>query len=111
MYQRKHILLTIKLTMVKDYVIKYHKKSSHLPALTPGFTLNDRPPRLHRALWSPHNSPHYELLMRRLLILPRYGYDPSTKMIPKSHTTITVSTKGARTCLLIRQLLIRAGIM
>ncbi|GBM98529.1 hypothetical protein AVEN_53821-1 [Araneus ventricosus] len=104
--------------MVNDHVIKYHKKTSPLPALAPGSTLNEhrvyiRPPRLHRALWSPHNSPHYERLMRRPPILP--GYDPSSEVGPKSHTTITASTKGARTCLLIRQLLIRelrhAGIM
>ncbi|GBM98992.1 hypothetical protein AVEN_45565-1 [Araneus ventricosus] len=50
--------------MVKDHAIKYHKKTSLRPALAPGSTSNDRPPRLHRALWSPHNSPHYERLMR-----------------------------------------------
>ncbi|GBO11436.1 hypothetical protein AVEN_25178-1 [Araneus ventricosus] len=113
MYQRERILFTIMFTMVKDHVIKYHKKTSPRPALTPGSTLNDQPPRLHRALWSPHNSPHYERLMCRLPILP--GCDPSSEVGPKSHTTITASTKGARTCLLIRQLLIRelrhAGIM
>ncbi|GBM19338.1 hypothetical protein AVEN_195978-1 [Araneus ventricosus] len=98
MYQREQILFTIMLTMVKSHVIKYHKKPSSHPFLAPGSSshlflapLNDRPPRLLRALWSPHNSSHYE------------------------HTTITVSTKGASTCSLIRQLLIRefrhAGIM
>ncbi|GBO26721.1 hypothetical protein AVEN_238191-1 [Araneus ventricosus] len=101
------------LTMVKVHVIKYHKKTSPCPALVPGSTLNDRPPRLHRALWSLHNSPHHERHIRRSPILP--GYDPSSEMGPKSHITITVFTKGARTCLLIRQLLIRelrhAGIM
>ncbi|GBL92890.1 hypothetical protein AVEN_54554-1 [Araneus ventricosus] len=35
------------------------------------------------------------------------GYDPSSEMGPKSHTTITAYTKEARACLLIRQLLIR----
>ncbi|GBM14219.1 hypothetical protein AVEN_167305-1 [Araneus ventricosus] len=65
MYQREQILFTIMLTMVKDHVIKYLKKTSHRPALEPGSTLNGRPPRFHRALWSPHNSPHYERLMRR----------------------------------------------
>ncbi|GBM94746.1 hypothetical protein AVEN_66040-1 [Araneus ventricosus] len=82
-----------------DWPVEYHKKPSTRPALAPGFTLNDRPPRLHWALWSPRNSPHYKRLMRRLSILP--GYDPSSEIDPKSHT------KGARTCLLIRQLLIR----
>ncbi|GBM17998.1 hypothetical protein AVEN_238394-1 [Araneus ventricosus] len=109
MYQRERILFTIMFTMVKDHVIKYHKKTSPSPVST----LNDQPPRLHRALWSPYNSPHYERLMRRPPILP--GYDPSSEVGPKSHSTITASTKGARTCLLIRQLLIRelrhAGIM
>ncbi|GBM41447.1 hypothetical protein AVEN_130919-1 [Araneus ventricosus] len=78
MYQREQILFTIMLTMIKDHVIKYHRKSSPLPALPPGSTVNDRPPRLHRTLWSPHNSPHYERLMRRPTILP--GYDPSSEM-------------------------------
>ncbi|GBM60989.1 hypothetical protein AVEN_199791-1 [Araneus ventricosus] len=99
--------------MVKDHVIKYYKETSHRPSLAPGSTLNDRPPRLHRAQWAPHNSPHYERLMRRPPILP--GYGPSSDIGPKSHTTLTVYTNGARTCLLIRQLLIRelrhAGIM
>ncbi|GBN11905.1 hypothetical protein AVEN_263871-1 [Araneus ventricosus] len=99
--------------MVKDYVIKYHQKTSSRPALAHGSTLNDRPPRLYWALWSPHNIPHYKRLMGRPPILP--GYDPSSEVDPKSHTTITASTKGARTYLLIRQLLIRelchAGIM
>ncbi|GBM81813.1 hypothetical protein AVEN_12919-1 [Araneus ventricosus] len=27
--------------------------------------MNDGPPRIHRTLWPPHNSPHYERLMRR----------------------------------------------
>ncbi|GBO03319.1 hypothetical protein AVEN_42486-1 [Araneus ventricosus] len=88
------ILFTI---MVKYHVIKYHKKPSPRPALGPRPTLNDRPPRLHRALGPPHNSPHYELLMRR----------PVIGLGSKCHTTITVSTKGGRTCLLIRQLLLR----
>ncbi|GBO05654.1 hypothetical protein AVEN_172526-1 [Araneus ventricosus] len=86
--------------MAKDHVIKCHKKTSLRPTLAPGSTLNDRSLRLHQALWSPHNSPHYIRLMRRPPILP--GYDPSSEMGPKNHTT-----KGARTCLLIRQLLIR----
>ncbi|GBN18290.1 hypothetical protein AVEN_166926-1 [Araneus ventricosus] len=38
-------------------------------------------------------------------VLP--GYDPSSEMGHKSHTTITVPTSEAKTCLLIRQLLIR----
>ncbi|GBM37403.1 hypothetical protein AVEN_28353-1 [Araneus ventricosus] len=101
------------LTMIKGHVIKYHKKPSPHPSLAPGSILNERPQRLHPALWSPHNSSHYERLMRRPLILP--GYDPSSEMGNKSHTTITVPTKGASTCLLMRQLLIRelrhAGIM
>ncbi|GBN62507.1 hypothetical protein AVEN_163860-1 [Araneus ventricosus] len=105
MYQREQILFTIMLTMVKDHMIKYHKKTSPRSALAPGSTLNDRLPRLHRALWFPHSSSHYERLMRRPPISP--GYDPSSEMDPKSHTTITVSKKRARTCLLIRQLLIR----
>ncbi|GBM40727.1 hypothetical protein AVEN_9426-1 [Araneus ventricosus] len=43
--------------------------------------------------------------MRRPLALP--GYDLSSEMGPKSHTTIIVPIREARTCLLIRQLLIR----
>ncbi|GBM60463.1 hypothetical protein AVEN_117974-1 [Araneus ventricosus] len=74
MYQNEQILFTIMLTMVKGHVIKYHRKPPPLPALPPGSTVNDRPPRLHRTLWSPHNSPHYE----RLAILT--GYDPSSEM-------------------------------
>ncbi|GBM16463.1 hypothetical protein AVEN_94949-1 [Araneus ventricosus] len=66
MYQREQILFAIMLTMVKDHVIKYHKKPSPRLALAPVFPLNDWPPRLHRPLWSPHNSPHYKQLMRRL---------------------------------------------
>ncbi|GBL85646.1 hypothetical protein AVEN_76774-1 [Araneus ventricosus] len=50
--------------MVKGHVIKYHKKTSPRPDLAPGSTLNDRPP-----MWSPHNSPHYERLVRRPPIL------------------------------------------
>ncbi|GBM70784.1 hypothetical protein AVEN_127332-1 [Araneus ventricosus] len=46
--------------MVKDHVIKYHKKPSPRLALAPGFPLNDWPPRLHRALRSTHNSPHLQ---------------------------------------------------
>ncbi|GBL90643.1 hypothetical protein AVEN_219312-1 [Araneus ventricosus] len=92
------------LTMVKGHVIKYHKKPSPHPFLAPGSSLNARLPRLHRALWSPHNIPHYERVMRRPPILP--GYDPTSEMDPKNHITITASTKGARTCLLILQLLI-----
>ncbi|GBN59609.1 hypothetical protein AVEN_204831-1 [Araneus ventricosus] len=34
------------LTMVKDHVIKYHKKPSPRPDLAPRCTLNDRPPRI-----------------------------------------------------------------
>ncbi|GBN26476.1 hypothetical protein AVEN_201728-1 [Araneus ventricosus] len=95
MYQRVKILFTIMLTMVKVHVIKYHKKPSPRPALASGSTLNGRLPRLHRALWSPHNIPHYERLMRRPHpLLPRY--ELSSEMGPKSHTTITASTKGAR---------------
>ncbi|GBN82305.1 hypothetical protein AVEN_146909-1 [Araneus ventricosus] len=45
------------LPMVKGHVIKYHKKPSPHPSLAPESTLNDRPPRLHRTLWSPHNNP------------------------------------------------------
>ncbi|GBO30659.1 hypothetical protein AVEN_252713-1 [Araneus ventricosus] len=91
--------------MVKDYMIQYHKKTSPRTALARGSTLNDRLPRRHRALWFPHSSCHYERLMRRRPISP--GYDPSSEMGPKGHITITVSKKGARTCLLIRQLFIR----
>ncbi|GBM77049.1 hypothetical protein AVEN_79060-1 [Araneus ventricosus] len=90
MYQREQILFTIMLTMVKGHVIKYHKKPPPHPSLVPGSTLNDRPPRL-RALRPPHNSSHYERLIRRPPILS--GFDPSSEMGPKSHTTITVSTK------------------
>ncbi|GBO43397.1 hypothetical protein AVEN_229646-1 [Araneus ventricosus] len=97
MYQKEQILFTIMLTMLKYHVIKYHKKTSQTPCLGTPSTMNDRPPRLHQALWSPHNSPHYEWLMRRSLIL--LGYDPSSKMSPKSHTTITVSTKGSENLL------------
>ncbi|GBM72500.1 hypothetical protein AVEN_218127-1 [Araneus ventricosus] len=35
------------------------------------------------------------------------GYDPSLEMGPKSHIAITLPIGEARTCLLIRQLLIR----
>ncbi|GBN13336.1 hypothetical protein AVEN_39128-1 [Araneus ventricosus] len=42
--------------------------------------------------------------MRRPSVLP--GYDPSSEMGPKNHTTITVPTREARTCLHIRLLLI-----
>ncbi|GBM23574.1 hypothetical protein AVEN_196649-1 [Araneus ventricosus] len=38
-------------------------------------------------------------------VLP--GYDPSSQIGPKSHTTIIVPIREARSCLLIRQLLIR----
>ncbi|GBM21422.1 hypothetical protein AVEN_147904-1 [Araneus ventricosus] len=99
--------------MVKDHAIKYHKKLSSRPALAPGSTLNDRPPRLHRALWSLHNSP--PLRAAHVTTLPFYGVRPVIGDGPKSHTTITISSKGARTCLLIQQLLIlelrHAGIM
>ncbi|GBM80350.1 hypothetical protein AVEN_171869-1 [Araneus ventricosus] len=44
-----------------------HKKLSPRPALASGSTVNDRPPRLHRALWPPHKYPHHERLMRRPL--------------------------------------------
>ncbi|GBN80691.1 hypothetical protein AVEN_98463-1 [Araneus ventricosus] len=53
----------------------------------------------------PHNSPHYQGFMRRPTVIP--GYYPSSEMGPKSHTTITTPSEEARTCLLIRQLLIR----
>ncbi|GBO39246.1 hypothetical protein AVEN_264619-1 [Araneus ventricosus] len=43
--------------------------------------------------------------MRRPSILP--GYYLSSEMVPKSHTTVIVPIREARTCLLIRQLLIR----
>ncbi|GBN47002.1 hypothetical protein AVEN_218907-1 [Araneus ventricosus] len=43
------------------------------------------------------------------------GYDPSSEVGLKNHTAITVSTKAARTCLIIRQFLIHillyAGIL
>ncbi|GBM67289.1 hypothetical protein AVEN_201219-1 [Araneus ventricosus] len=42
--------------MVKGHLIKYHKKPSPQPSLAPGSTLNDQPPRLHRALCSPITS-------------------------------------------------------
>ncbi|GBL85423.1 hypothetical protein AVEN_34611-1 [Araneus ventricosus] len=59
-----------------------------------------------QALWPPHNtSSHYEQLMRRPPVLS--GYDLSSEMDPKSHTTITILSGAARTGLLIRQLLIR----
>ncbi|GBM27484.1 hypothetical protein AVEN_205270-1 [Araneus ventricosus] len=67
--------------------------------------LNDRPPRRHRAQWSPYNSPHYERLMRSSPVLPRYY--PSSKMGPKSHTTITIPISVASSFLLIRRQLIR----
>ncbi|GBM64635.1 hypothetical protein AVEN_91706-1 [Araneus ventricosus] len=92
MYQREQILLTIMSTMVNGHVIKYHKKPSPRPSLAPESTLNDRPPRLHRALWSPITSGTCD----DTPILP--GYDPSSEIGLKHHTTITVSTKGASTC-------------
>ncbi|GBN48164.1 hypothetical protein AVEN_222054-1 [Araneus ventricosus] len=113
MYQREQVLFTIMLPMVKGHVIKYHKKPSPHPSLAPESTLNDRPPRLHRTLWSPHNNPITSGSCDDPPILQ--GHDPSSEMGAKSHTTITVSTKGASTCQLMRQLLIRqfrhAGIM
>ncbi|GBL96389.1 hypothetical protein AVEN_43710-1 [Araneus ventricosus] len=75
-----------------------NRKQASFPALASGSTLNDRLPRLHRVLWPLHNSPHYERLMRRPPVLP--GYDPSSEMGPKSHTTITAPTREARTRLL-----------
>ncbi|GBM13399.1 hypothetical protein AVEN_54408-1 [Araneus ventricosus] len=79
----------------------YHTNTpSSNPVLASESTLNDRPPRLHRALW-PRIIAHYERLMRRSLVLS--GYDPSSE----SHTTITIPTREARTRLLIRRLLIR----
>ncbi|GBL94320.1 hypothetical protein AVEN_16834-1 [Araneus ventricosus] len=67
--------------------------------------MNARPPRLHLALWLPHNSPHHERLIRPPPVLT--AHYPSSEMSPKSHTTTTVPTREARTCLLIRQLFIR----
>ncbi|GBN88214.1 hypothetical protein AVEN_49526-1, partial [Araneus ventricosus] len=43
--------------------------------------------------------------MRRLPVLP--GHDLSWDMGPKSHTTIIVPSGATRTCIFIRQLLIR----
>ncbi|GBL79400.1 hypothetical protein AVEN_92585-1 [Araneus ventricosus] len=59
----------------------------------------------YRALWPLHNSPHYERLMRRPPVLP--GYYPSSEMGSKSHNTIIIPTREARTRLLILRLLIR----
>ncbi|GBM92037.1 hypothetical protein AVEN_5498-1 [Araneus ventricosus] len=42
-----------------------HKKSPPRPSLASGSTLNDRLPRLHRALWPQQNSPDYERLVKR----------------------------------------------
>ncbi|GBN34060.1 hypothetical protein AVEN_142670-1 [Araneus ventricosus] len=61
------------LTMAKDHVIKCHKKTSLRPTLAPGSTVNDWSLRLHQALWSPHNNPHYIRLMRRHPILSGYA--------------------------------------
>ncbi|GBN67601.1 hypothetical protein AVEN_105655-1 [Araneus ventricosus] len=55
------------------------------------------------AIWD--DSPHYERLMRPSPVLP--GYDPSSEMGPKNHTTISVPTGETRTHLPIRRLLIR----
>ncbi|GBN43836.1 hypothetical protein AVEN_137872-1 [Araneus ventricosus] len=41
-----------------------------------------------QALWFLHNSPHYERLMQQHTFLT--GYDPSSEVDPKSHTTIIV---------------------
>ncbi|GBN23039.1 hypothetical protein AVEN_269319-1 [Araneus ventricosus] len=97
MYQRVQFLFTIMLTMVKVHAIKYHKKPSPRPAFAPGSTLNGRLPRLHRALWSPHNSPITSGSCVDPPFLP--GYDLSSEMGPKSHTTITASTKGSENLL------------
>ncbi|GBN88986.1 hypothetical protein AVEN_173424-1 [Araneus ventricosus] len=71
--------------------------------------MKDRPPRQHsQELRPPHHNSHYEQLMRRpppAPVLPRY--DLSSEMGPKSHTTIIVPIREARTCLPIRQLFIR----
>ncbi|GBO11626.1 hypothetical protein AVEN_237823-1 [Araneus ventricosus] len=101
------------LTMVKDPVIKCHKKSSHRPALAPGSTLNDRQPRLHRALWSPHNSPHYERFMRR----PPFYRGTTRHQIWALRATppLLYSPREREPAYLFRQFLIRelrhAGIM
>ncbi|GBM98125.1 hypothetical protein AVEN_229768-1 [Araneus ventricosus] len=58
--------------------------------MAPGSTLNDRPPRLHRALWSPITSGSCD----DPPILP--FDDPSSEIGPKSHTTtITVFAKAS----------------
>ncbi|GBM84517.1 hypothetical protein AVEN_246177-1 [Araneus ventricosus] len=49
--------------------------------------MKDRPPRQHsQALRPPHYNPHCERFMKRLPVLP--GYDLSSEMGLKSHTTI-----------------------
>ncbi|GBL79624.1 hypothetical protein AVEN_18179-1 [Araneus ventricosus] len=94
--------------MVKDHVIKYHKKTSSRPAMAPGSTLNDFIGHCSRRIIAPLRATH-----ATTPILP--GYDPLSEIALRANNTITVSTKGAKTCLLIRQLLIRelrhAGIM
>ncbi|GBM84086.1 hypothetical protein AVEN_78341-1 [Araneus ventricosus] len=45
-------------------------------------TLNDQPPRLHRALWPPLNSPITEMLMRRLPFLPSMEMGPMARCTP-----------------------------
>ncbi|GBO22081.1 hypothetical protein AVEN_2152-1 [Araneus ventricosus] len=66
--------------------------------------MEDRPPRQHsQALRFLHYSPHYERLMQQPPGLP--GYDLSSEMSPKSHTTI-IAPSGWRERL-IRQPLIR----
>ncbi|GBN98607.1 hypothetical protein AVEN_14863-1 [Araneus ventricosus] len=69
--------------------------------------MKDRPPRQHsQALRPPHYNPHKErFMLRPTPVLP--GYDLSSEMGPKSHATIIVPIRMARTCLLMRQLLIR----
>ncbi|GBM78987.1 hypothetical protein AVEN_226346-1 [Araneus ventricosus] len=64
-------------------------RTSPRPALTSGSTMNDRPPRQHsQALRFLHYSPYYKRFMQQPLVLP--GYDLSSEMDPKSHTTIIV---------------------
>ncbi|GBM48118.1 hypothetical protein AVEN_116834-1 [Araneus ventricosus] len=58
-----------------------------------------------QALWFLHNSPHYERFMQQPPVLQ--GYDLSSEMDPKRHTTIIAPTREVRIFLLIRQVLIR----
>ncbi|GBN21488.1 hypothetical protein AVEN_36767-1 [Araneus ventricosus] len=88
-------------------LLVYHnrKKPSPRPALTTGSTLNDRQPRLHRALCSPHNNSHYQHPLPTTPVL--LGYDPSSEMDPKSHTTIAIPTWKASSRFLIQRQLFR----